>query len=91
MAHSRSAKKAVRKNERHRVANRSLRSALRTHLKKAEAHLASSEIDEAGAAVANAASQLDRAVTKGLIKKNNAARRKSRLMRKLNAARAAAP
>ena len=65
LAHSRSAKKAVRKNERRRVANRSLRSALRTHLKKAEAHLASSEIDEAGAAVANAASQLDRAVTKG--------------------------
>lgn len=90
MAHSRSAKKAIRKNERRRLANRSLRSALRTYLKKAEAHIVSSEIDEASAAVAHAASQLDRAVTKGLIKKNNAARRKSRLMRKLNAAKAAA-
>ena len=90
MAHSRSAKKAIRKNERRRLANRSLRSALRTHLKKAEAHIVSNEIDEASAAVAHAASQLDRAVTKGLIKKNNAARRKSRLMRKLNAAKAAA-
>ena len=90
MAHSRSAKKAIRKNEHRRLANRSLRSSLRTHLKKAEAHIVSNEIDEASVAVAYAASQLDRAVTKGLIKKNNAARRKSRLMRKLNAAKTAA-
>jgi len=90
LAHSRSAKKAVRKQERRRIANRSLRSTLRTHVKRAETHIASNEIAEADAAVLFATSQLDRAATKGLIKKNNASRKKSRLVKKYNAAKAAA-
>lgn len=53
-------------------------------LKKAEQTIASGSAD--AAAVTAAISTLDKAATKGVIHKNNAARRKSRLMKKINAA-----
>lgn len=87
MANSSSAKKAARQQDRRRLVNKALRSALRTYVKKAETHISSKEIEAADMAVLVATRQLDRAVTKGLIKTNNAARRKSRLVRKLNAAK----
>lgn len=68
-----SAKKNMRKSRAAQVRNRAQRSALRTALKKAKGDGASTE------AVATAVTLLDRAARKGLVHKNAAARRKSRL------------
>lgn len=80
--------KAAKVQERRRVVNRRVRSATRTAVKKALRALNGGE--EQGEAVRLAASKLDRAVTKGVMHRNAAARGKSRLMKRLNAASAAA-
>ena len=69
------AKKAAR--------NRPIRTATRVQVARAVTALADGA-DESAEAVRRAVSQLDRAVSKGVIHRNNAARRKSRLMRRLN-------
>ena len=77
------AEKTARKMEKKRLRNRQVRSATRTMVGKAGDALRSggdAEI-EVGAAI----KALDSAVTKGILHKNNAARKKSRLMAKLNA------
>lgn len=79
--------KAAKVQERRRVVNRRVRSATRTAVKKALRALSGGE--EQGEAVRLAASRLDRAVTKGVMHRNAAARGKSRLMKRLNAASAA--
>ncbi len=68
-----SAKKNMRKSRAAQVRNRAQRSTLRTALKKAKAENASPE------AMAEAVTLLDRAARKGLVHKNAAARRKSRM------------
>ena len=68
-----SAKKNMRKSRAAQVRNRAQRSTLRTALKKARAEAASPE------AMAVAVTLLDRAARKGLVHKNAAARRKSRM------------
>lgn len=85
MANTRSAKKRIRQTERRRVRNRPLLTKVRTYLKRA--HAADSKADPQGArsAVLAAIRELDRAVAKGVLHKNNAARHKSRLMRRLPA------
>lgn len=90
MTHSRSAEKRVRQAERRRVRNRSVRGATRTQIRTALPLIGEGRIEEAGAAVREAVSALDKAAEKGVIHANNAARRKSRLMLKLNSATAAA-
>ena len=75
-----SAKKNMRKSRAAQARNRAQRSALRTALKKAKVEGASAE------AHATAITQLDRAARKGLIHRNAAARNKSKLMKKANAA-----
>jgi small subunit ribosomal protein S20 len=82
--------KAHRVSERRRIRNRSVRSALRTYVKKARVDMAGGEPAEATAAVLMAAKHLDSAANKGVIHKNQAARRKSRLMRQLAAQQRAA-
>jgi len=77
--------KAHRVSERRRIRNRSVKSALRTYVRKAREGIASGEATDATTAVALAAKNLDAAANKGVIHKNQAARRKSRLMRKLAA------
>ncbi len=84
MANSKSAMKRIRTGERRRLRNRPYRSACRTLVKKAEIAIRSGEGDAASQAVANAVAMLDRTAGKGIIHPNNAARRKSRLMAKLN-------
>ena len=79
------AEKSARVQERRRQVNRRVRSASRTSVKKA---IATTGTPESAEATAAAVSMLDRAVTKGIIHKNNAARRKSRLMKHLNASQA---
>lgn len=90
MAHSKSAEKRIRVSERRRQRNRVYRSSSRTLVRRAEAAIQSGDAEQANAAVLNAVSMLDRSAAKGIIHKNNAARRKSRLMAKLNAMKAGA-
>ncbi len=82
-----SAKKQMRASERRRLRNTAVISRTRTDVRKAEKLIGSGPGDEARAAAATAVSSLDRAAQKGVIHANNAARRKSRLMKKLNQAR----
>ncbi|MBE0699775.1 MAG: 30S ribosomal protein S20, partial [Anaerolineaceae bacterium] len=78
--------KRNRQNEKKRVQNRIYRGRARTYVVKArEATITGSSAEEAKSAVALAVSELDHAVQKGIIHKNNAARRKSRLMKRLAA------
>ena len=95
MANSKSALKRVRVAERNRLHNRPYRSASRTLVKKAEFAIqdlqsATIEQSEAQEAVTKAVAMLDRSARKGVIHSNNAARRKSRLLKKYNAATASA-
>ncbi len=86
MANTTSAKKRIRSNERKHERNTIYRSRVKTMVKKAEQSIFSGSPDEA--TIREAISSLDKAAGKGIIHKNNAARRKSRLMKKLNAATA---
>jgi small subunit ribosomal protein S20 len=85
LANSKSATKRILINEQKRLRNRPFRSAARTYVKKAELAIQSGNVDEAATAVGDAISVLDRVASKNVIHKNNAARRKSRLMTKYNA------
>ncbi len=84
MANTKSALKRIRMSEKRRERNTSYNSRVKTMLKKAEQTVASGNADPA--AITAAISTLDKAAVKGIIHKNNAARRKSRLMKKVNAA-----
>lgn len=83
MANSKSAAKRARQNIKRRVGNRVLTSSSRTAVKKARTLITSGD-SGAAEAVALATKTLDRAASKGVIHKNNAARRKSRLVQALN-------
>ena len=85
---TKSAKKQLRVDERRRLRNRSIRNLVKTNIIKAERLIFSGELESAQEATVAAISSLDRAAEKGVIHPNNAARRKSRLMKKLNDARA---
>jgi small subunit ribosomal protein S20 len=86
---SKSAQKQVRVTERKRLRNRSITSRCKTDITKAERLIFTGELKEAEQAVTVAITSLDKAAEKGVIHPNNAARRKSRLMKKLNEAQAA--
>jgi len=76
----------LNKAAKERMRSKSVRSFVKTCLTKAEELIAKKETDAAKEAVVKAVSTLDRAATKGVIHPNKAARRKSRLMKKLNQA-----
>jgi small subunit ribosomal protein S20 len=84
-----SALKCVRRDARKTVYRGIVRTTTRTHVKKARALLAAGKVGEAEQAMQTALKSLDKAAEKGVIHKNNAARRKSRLMRALNNAKTA--
>ncbi|HUX88679.1 MAG TPA: 30S ribosomal protein S20 [Chloroflexota bacterium] len=84
MANTKSALKAIRVSERRRRRNQPIRSGVKTALRKARQVIATGEVESASTATIVAASTLDKAVSKGVIHWRNAARRKSRLMRRLN-------
>ncbi len=88
MANTRSALKAHRVSERRRERNRSVRSALRTYVKNARTSIAGEVSEDALERIKEAAKHLDQAASKGIIHKNQAARRKSRLMHQLAQAQA---
>lgn len=90
MPNIKSAEKQVRVSERKKLRNKSITSLCKTNITKAEKLILSGELKAAQEAVAVAITSLDKAAEKGIIHSNNAARRKSRLMKKLNEAQAAA-
>ncbi len=79
MPNIKSAKKRVIINENRAMRNKAAKSALRTAVKKADIAIANSAEDK-DAVIKEACAKLDRAATKGLIHKNNAANQKSRLV-----------
>jgi len=83
---TKSAKKRIRTDEKRTLRNKSIRSQCKTNVTKAEKLIFSGELEAAGEAVIAAVSSLDKAAEKGVIHPNNAARRKSRLLKKLNEA-----
>ena len=85
MANIKSQIKRNKQNEKRRVRNRVFRGRARTFVAKARTTLETGSVDEAKTAVLEAVSELDRAANKGVLHKNNAARRKSRLMKRLAA------
>jgi small subunit ribosomal protein S20 len=89
LANSKSSKKRIRVAERRAERNKPLRTEARTYVKKAEVAIAAGDVAAAETATREAISVLDRVAVKDVIHKNNAARRKSRLMAKFNALAAA--
>lgn len=86
MANHKSAQKRARQNVKRRARNRSVRSALRTELKKFLALITDKKIDEAKKALPSIHQIIDKAQTKGILKKGTASRSKSRMTTKLNLA-----
>ncbi len=82
MPNNRAAAKRMRQEQKRRLHNRSIKSLVKTQITKARQAIATDA--DAEAAVRDAVSELDRAAKKGVIHRNNAARRKSRLMKQLN-------
>jgi small subunit ribosomal protein S20 len=89
LANIKSAIKRIRVAERKHARNRPVRSALKTYVGKARRAIDTGDTATSAAAVVTAISALDKAAAKGIIHPNNAARRKSRLMARLNKAAAA--
>ena len=79
MANTAQAKKRARQNEKRRQHNASLRSMVRTYLKKVDAAIETGVQADAQAAYTSAVPVLDRIADKGILHKNKAARHKSRL------------
>ena len=73
---------------RRRAGNKSIRSLCKTNITKAERLIFLGELEAAKETVVTAIRSLDKAAEKGVIHPNNAARRKARLMKKLNQAQA---
>ena len=84
MANIKSQIKRNRQNERARLRNKAVRSELRTRIKNAVS-LATEKSDESETALRLAVKRLDKAAAKGVIHKNQAANRKSRLVKRINA------
>jgi small subunit ribosomal protein S20 len=75
----------MRQNEKRRLRNRVYRGSARTYIKKARVAMEEGDLAEAQEASLLAIKALDRAAQKGVVHKNNAARRKSRLIKQLAA------
>jgi small subunit ribosomal protein S20 len=86
LAHTKSAKKMIAVSREQRKRNRAVKRSMKTFVDKAVEFIAAKDLENAKEAVRKATAVIDKAVKKGVIHPNNAARRKSRLMRKFNAA-----
>jgi small subunit ribosomal protein S20 len=85
LANHKSALKRIRSSERKRVRNRVFISRARTEVKKARIEIGNGDVNAAREATIEAIRTLDKAANKGILHPNNAARRKSRLMKRLAA------
>lgn len=86
MANTQSAKKRMRQNPKRQMRNKRIRTRARTFVKTAREAI-ESDAQGADAAAASALRELDKAVSRGVIHRNNAARRKSRLLKLLKQAK----
>lgn len=85
MAHTISALKQWKQSEKRRQRNNAVKSALRTQMKKVLAAIHAKDASGAKTALSQAYTLIDRAVTKGVLHRNAAARHKSRLTTRVNA------
>ena len=85
MANTRSAKKSVRKIARRTAINKSRRSRMRTFIRKVEEAIASGDQAAAAAALREAQPEIARAAQKGILHKNTASRKMSRLSSRVKA------
>jgi small subunit ribosomal protein S20 len=85
LANIKSQIKRNKQNEKRRLRNRYVRGMTRSVVKNARTMIDSGEVENSQTAVVAALSALDKAAQKGILHKNNAARRKSRLMKRLAA------
>ncbi len=85
MANSPQARKRVRQTERRTAVNKNRRSRMRGFIRKVEEAIASGEQDKAAEALKNAQPEIMRSVTKGILHKNTASRKISRLAKRVKA------
>ena len=85
MANSAQARKRARQGEKRRVRNASQRSMARTYIKRVNAAIEAKNVEEANSAFVEAVPVIDKMITKGILHKNQAARYKSRLNKKIKA------
>jgi small subunit ribosomal protein S20 len=88
MPNHKSAEKRMRQNERRRNINRGNRARLRTSVKQLRTALGGKDAKEATALLPKTVSEIDKAVQKGVLHRNAAARQKSRLTARVNQAAA---
>ena len=89
MAHSLSAKKRARQSLKRRARNRFRKDQLKDQIKSFSAALAGGDMDKAQKELSKTAQRLDKVAAKKTIHKNTASRKRSRLAKRLNAAKAA--
>lgn len=77
MANIKSQKKRIRTNEKARLRNKAVKSALKTHIRKFREAVAAEDVEKAKEAARVACRALDKAASKGVIHKNQAANKKS--------------
>lgn len=87
MPNHKSAIKRVRQNEKKRLVNRANRSTVRTEIKKLRSALSDGDKAKSAELLSGTVSAIDKAVNKGILHKNTAARYKSRLTGHVNAAK----
>ena len=85
MPHKRSAFKELRKAKKRHLRNISIKSELKTSIKKFETLLSDKKIEEARSYLKTLMSTIDKSVSKGMLHKNSAARKNSRLTKRLSA------
>ncbi|GAB3562474.1 30S ribosomal protein S20 [Arthrobacter alkaliphilus] len=85
MANIKSQKKRILTNEKARLRNNAVKSELKTAIRAVAVAVESTDKDAAAKALVAASRKLDKAVSKGVIHKNNAANRKSAISKKVNA------
>ncbi|ASR54893.1 30S ribosomal protein S20 [Cellulomonas sp. CW35] len=84
MANIKSQIKRIRTNEKARLRNKSVKSELKTHVRRVREAVAGGDKDAATAALQTASKKLDKAVSKGVIHANQAANKKSALAKSVN-------
>jgi small subunit ribosomal protein S20 len=85
VANIKSQKKRILTNEKARLRNNAVKSELKTAIRAVNTAVGSADKDAAAAALVTASRKLDKAVSKGVLHKNNAANRKSAISKKVNA------
>ncbi len=77
--------KDLRQSKKRMARNLKIKSSLKKNIKEGHKLIEAKKVDEAQKIIKQSIKEIDRAISKGIIKKNTGARKKSRLMKKLNA------